>query len=163
MFLLMASVLSAMARAARRRRMLEEQRRLELERQRRGGGEAPSPFAGMPFGGLLEAMMGGAGGWTHSLEYDERTGRWVEVGSQQPPAPAREPQTPAPANEGRFTRRSPQRSQPSNPLTTLLGGAMGGANSEFRVERPDELVTFADVGGMEPLQPEIRDTVGLIL
>src|ERR687886_297199 len=100
MFLLMASVLSAMARAARRRRMLEEQRRLELERQRRGGGEAPSPFAGMPFGGLLEA---------------------------------------------------------------LLGGAMGGANSEFRVERPDELVTFADVGGMEPLKQEIRDTVGLML
>src|SRR5919199_2395658 len=100
MFLLMASVLSAMARAARRRRMLEEQRRLELERQRRGGGEAPSPFAGMPFGGLLEA---------------------------------------------------------------LLGGAMGGANSEFRVERPDELVTFADVGGMEPLKQEVRDSVGLLL
>ena len=169
MLLVFASVLSAMSRAARRRRMLEEQRRLELERRRREGGDGgASPFAGRPFGGLLEAMMGG-GGWTRTLEYDERTGRWVEADpaqprSQSPPQPGqRQPEREAPPAQGRFTRRTPQRSQPANPLTTLLGGAMGGANSDFRVERPEELVTFDDVGGMEPLKQEVRDTVGLML
>ena len=77
---MLLSIASAISRANRRRRMLEEQRRRELERRRSGG--APSPFEGMPFGGLLEAMMGGAGGWTRTLEYDERTGRWVEVQEQ---------------------------------------------------------------------------------
>jgi transitional endoplasmic reticulum ATPase len=162
MLILFASVLGAMSRAARRRRMLEEQRQLELERRQREGGDGgASPFAGLPFGGLLDAMMGG-GGWTSTLEYDERTGRWVEPRAPQP-APQAEPKSRTPPAEGRFTRRSPQRSQPANPLTTLLGGAMGGANSNFRVERPEELVTFEDVGGMEPLKQEIRDTVGLML
>jgi transitional endoplasmic reticulum ATPase len=162
MLFLLASVLGAMSRAARRRRMLEEQRQIELERRRRGDDADATPFAGLPFGGLLEAMMGGGGGWTRSLEYDERTGRWVDVGaSRSAPEPPSRPD--APAAEGRFARRSPQRSQPANPLTTLLGGAMGGANSDFRVQRPDELATFADVGGMEPLKQEIRDTVGLML
>jgi transitional endoplasmic reticulum ATPase len=44
----------------------------------------------------------------------------------------------------------------------MLGGGMGGGG-EFEVEPPDELVTFADVGGMEKLKREIRDTVGLLL
>ena len=109
--LMMLSIVSAISRANRRRRILEEQRRLELERRRSGG--APSPFEGMPFGGLLEAMMGGAGGWTRTLEYDERTGQWVEVQEQslapveqqcdeQPPA-----QAPQPREERSFERRSP--------------------------------------------------------
>ena len=36
----------------------------------------------------------------------------------------------------RFSRTSARRSQPANPLTGLLGGAMGGANSEFEIQRP---------------------------
>ena len=84
--LVLLSIASAISRANRRRRMLEEQRRRELERRRSGG--APSPFEGMPFGGLLEAMMGGAGGWTRTLEYDERTGRWVEASRSSRPRSA---------------------------------------------------------------------------
>lgn len=141
---------------------------MELERSGGGGEEGESPVAGLPFGGLLEAMMGGAGGWTHTLEYDEETGRWVEVG----PEPAGEPRAQRPAGEApeqrpraerRFERSSPRRQAPANPLTTLLGGAMGGANSEFQVQPPEQLVTFADVGGMDALKREVRDTVGLLL
>jgi transitional endoplasmic reticulum ATPase len=160
------SVASAIARAGRRRRSLEEQRRRELERRARDGDTGASPFAGLPFGGLLEAMMGGGGPWTRTMEYDERTGRWIDVSAQPAPevetraasAPAEEPR-----EQPRFSRASPRRSQPANPLTSLLGGAMGGADSEFRVERPEELVTFADVGGMDAVKQEVRDTVGLLL
>ncbi len=35
--------------------------------------------------------------------------------------------------------------------------------SSLRVQRPGELPSFADVGGMEPLKQELRDTVGLML
>jgi transitional endoplasmic reticulum ATPase len=44
-----------------------------------------------------------------------------------------------------------------------LGGALGGASGEFTVQPPEELVTFAKVGGMEGLKQEVRDTVGLLL
>ena len=41
---------------------------------------------------------------------------------------------------------------------------MGGDGSgEFEVQPPDELTTFEDVGGMEKLKQELRDTVGLML
>jgi transitional endoplasmic reticulum ATPase len=154
------SIASAISRANRRRRLLEEQRRLEEERRRQGGGGG-SPFAGMPFGGLLDAMLGGSGGWTRTVEYDEQNGGWREVDPRAGTAP--EPQERAAAEEPRFTRKSPRRSAPSNPLTTLLGGAMGGANGEFEVQSPDALVTFAEVGGMEKLKQEVRDSVGLLL
>ena len=165
-FLLMLfSVASAIARAGRRRRMLEERRRRELERLRREGGGGGSPFAGLPFGGLLEAMMGPAGAWTRTLEYDDGTGRWVDVSAKHArssPAPEREPSSSG-REQPRFQRTSSRRAQPANPLTTLLGGALGGADGEFAVQRPDALPTFADVGGMEPVKQETRDTVGLLL
>ena len=160
------SLASAISRAGRRRRALEEQRRRELERRAGGGDQGASPFAGMPFGGLLDAMMGGAGGWTRTMEYDERTGSWVDVSEQaarDARAPAPEPAGQSAGEEPRFTRKSPRRSAPSNPLTTLLGGAMGGADGDFEVQRPDGLATFSAVGGMDALKQEIRDTVGLLL
>ncbi len=40
---------------------------------------------------------------------------------------------------------------------------MGGANGDFEVQPPDGLNTFADVGGMEKLKQEVRDSVGLLL
>jgi transitional endoplasmic reticulum ATPase len=162
--LMFFSLASAIARAGRRRRMLEEQRRRELERRTREDGGGVSPFAGVPFGGLFEAMMGGANGWTRTMEYDERSGRWVDV-SSAPTVESAPQDVPAdgPRHEQRFSRASARRSQPANPLTSLLGGAMGGANSEFQVQRPDELVTFADVGGMDAVKQEVRDTVGLLL
>lgn len=160
------SIVSAISRAGRHRRMLEEQRRLALERQQQGGGPA-SPFAGMPFGGLLDAMMGGAGGWTRMMEYDEETGQWVEVDQTgQRQAEAEADNTPEPARgtreQPRFARKSP-RPAPANPLTTLLGGGLGGANGDFEVRGPDGLNTFADVGGMEKLKQEVRDSIGLLL
>jgi transitional endoplasmic reticulum ATPase len=166
MLMVFFAIASAMGRAARRRRKLEEARQRELERQRAERGEAPSPFAGMPFGGLFDAMLGGAGGWTQTLEYDERTGRWVNVDPQQPRPDeevADEPAGGQAPGERRFARKSPRPSSSSNPLTTLFGGPMGGANGEFTVQRPEELVTFADVGGMETLKQEVRDTVGLLI
>ena len=160
------SIMSAMSRAARRRRRIlaqgEEARRREIERQKpEQGGQGASPFAGMPFGGMLESIFGGADGWTRTMEYDERTGRWTDVGAQQPGAGP--PASEAPNEQPQFARKSARRAAPSNPLTTLLGGAMGGASGEFTVQAPDELFTFAKVGGMESLKQEVRDTVGLLL
>jgi transitional endoplasmic reticulum ATPase len=39
----------------------------------------------------------------------------------------------------------------------------GDGSGEFEVQPPDRLDTFDDVGGMEDLKREIRDTVGLVL
>ncbi len=145
--------------AGRRRRRLEEQRRLELERQRQAGGGV-SPFGALPFGGLLDAMLGGNMGWTRTMEYDAERDSWVDAkpeSLEHPPAEA------PPQDQRRFERTTPRRPAPANPLTTLLGGAMGGANGDFAVKRPDEFVTFADVGGMEKLKQETRDSIGLLL
>ena len=173
MMLMFFSIASAIGRAGRRRRAEAERRRQELARQ--SGGGAPSPFAGMPFGGLFEAMLGGANGWTRTLEYDERTGQWVEVdplAEQEAPAEEQEPADPderadpQPRRDQRFTRRTPRPAAPANPLASLFGGGgamMGGANGEFEVQPPDGLVTFADVGGMEQLKQEVRDSIGLLL
>jgi transitional endoplasmic reticulum ATPase len=156
------SIMGAMSRAARRRRMFEEERQRELERQQSASGTQSAPgsqFPGVPFGGLLGALLGGAGAWTRTMEYDERTGRWVDV---NPPASAPRPARSA-GEPPQGQARSPRRATPANPLTTLLGGALGGASGDFTVQPPDQLVTFAKVGGMEALKQEVRDTVGLLL
>ena len=44
-----------------------------------------------------------------------------------------------------------------------MGGMGGDGSGEFEVQSPDELTTFEDVGGMEKLKQELRDTVGLML
>jgi transitional endoplasmic reticulum ATPase len=172
MLLFAASISNAMRRAARRRREMEELARREAQE---GGGAPASPFAGMPFGSLFEQMMGGAGGWTRSLEYDPRTGEWVDTTDAVPepePEPAARAEHPAsqpPPGPGRAPRRRPRRrpAAPANPLASLLGGGMGGAGmgggGSFEVQPPDELTTFADVGGMEAVKQEVRDTVGLML
>jgi transitional endoplasmic reticulum ATPase len=153
-------IASAISMAGRRRRRLEEQRRRELERLRQAGGGGPSPFGALPFGGLLEAMLGGNLGWTRTMEYDPERGGWVDA---EPESLEHPPSQPPPQDQRRFERTTPRRTAPANPLTGLLGGAMGGANSEFTVQRPDELITFADVGGMEKLKQETRDSIGLLL
>ena len=43
-----------------------------------------------------------------------------------------------------------------------MGGG-GGGGGNFEVQPPDALTTFEDVGGMESVKQEVRDTVGLIL
>ena len=44
-----------------------------------------------------------------------------------------------------------------------IGGMPSDGSGEFEVQSPEELTTFEDVGGMETLKQEIRDTVGLVL
>ena len=167
MFLL--SVTSAMGRAARRRREREEYERAQAEAAARAGGEEISPFAGLPFGGLLDQMMRGAGGWTRAMEYDPQTGQWVDV-TEREPEPAPQPETQPPPGPNRAPRRRPRPrpATPSNPLASLLGGGMMGGGGMgggggFEVQAPDGLNTFADVGGMETVKQEVRDSVGLML
>jgi transitional endoplasmic reticulum ATPase len=168
-FLLLLIVSFAMSRAARRRRELEEE---EFQRAQLEGGDdaaAMSPFGMFPFGGLIGELMRGAG--THSYAYDEATGRWVDISELQPEEPP--PAEPAPngtAERERPQRRPRQRRRPQpapNPLAGLLGGGMmgggGDGSGDFEVEPPEELTTFADVGGMDALKQEVRDTVGLML
>src|SRR5829696_7664100 len=47
----------------------------------------------------------------------------------------------------------------------LMGGGMGGmgGGGDFDVIPPEELTAFEDVGGMEPLKDEVRNTIGLLL
>src|SRR3954470_1651696 len=178
----MLLVFSAMsASAARRRRRLEEEemRRQEMLRRQRGTDEpfSGNPFEGLPFGGLLGQLMGGPGMWSRSMAYDEATRRWVDVTEDprafeqerlQPPSQAAGPSD---ANNGESAakRRQPRRSrsgpstQMANPLQSLFGGGMGGGSGNFKVQPPEELDDFSDVGGMEPLKQEVRDTVGLML
>src|SRR3954451_22919348 len=161
------------ASAARRRRRLEEEemRRQEMLRQQRGGDDAlgGNPFERLPFGGLLGQLMGGPGGWSRSMAYDEATGRWVDV-TDDPRAFEQEQLDPAPEPPQPEKRRQPRRSrsgpstQMANPLQSLFGGGgMGGGSGNFQVQPPEELDDFSDVGGMEPLKQEVRDTVGLML
>ena len=174
MSLVMRAVAGAASRSAERQRqaMEEAQRAAEEERRRRGDAGGPeeelNPFALMPFGGLLEALMGGMG--TRSYRFDERTGQWVEMTDEEPEQilePEREPQPDgaAPARRKR-PRPQPKRQSSSMGPFGMMGGMMGGGgdgSGEFTVQHPDELTTFEDVGGMDELKQELRDTVGLLL
>jgi hypothetical protein len=170
MLLLVFSIASSAARAMRRRQ--EEQRfREELAAQAADPdqGEAVSPFAGMPFGGLLEQLfsMGGA----RSLAFDPETGRWVDITDQGhlfgpdeasgQPDPVAETTPPKQLPPPKRTTR-PRSSAMANPLSGLFG-AGGDGSGEFDVEPPEELGSFKDVGGMESLKEEVRDTIGLML
>ena len=169
-------------RAARRQQleMQEELRRAE-EAAARGeiepGAEQVSPFGMLPFGGLFEHLM--APGWSRSYAFDPETGRWIDITDQQPeaveePDPGPEPEPEPARTDGESTRptrrRPPRRRRPTtaaaNPLGGLFGGQMmggGDGSGDFEVQHPDDLSTFADVGGMEGLKQEIRQTVGLML
>jgi transitional endoplasmic reticulum ATPase len=153
-------VMSMSARAMRRRALQEEQLREEEMRRMAERGETPEPELPFPF----NLFFGGARSYT----YDFETGEWVDI-SEQRPEPDPEP---GPEDEREPERRRPQRrrrrpAQPANPLGGLLGGGMmgglGGGSGNFDVRPPEELTTFEDVGGMEALKQEIRDTVGLVL
>ena len=109
-----------------------------------------------------------------SYTLDPETGEWVEITDEMPePAAENEPAaeaggdaTPAkrPSEERRRAARTrTSRSASMSPLGGMLGGMGGDGSGEFEVQSPDELTTFADVGGMETLKREVRDTVGLML
>jgi SpoVK/Ycf46/Vps4 family AAA+-type ATPase len=152
-----------MARARRRRAHDEEQRRLE-ELRRNGGEELISPFAGLPFGGILEEMMRGME--TRSYRIDPETGEWVDMTGEQPPEPApeSEPAEGEPRRRKRKSRTRPKSTSSMSPFGMLGGmGMPSDGSGEFEVEPPEDLSTFDDVGGMEKLKQEVRDTVGLML
>src|SRR3954469_16183420 len=157
---------SSMRRAARRRFEYEEQLAREAAERgpSRGGDDGYSGFSfgASPFGGLLESLMNGAG--SRSYAYDPVTGRWVEV-SQEEPAPPADDSARESKQEAPPQRRRRRQAAPQSPLGSLFGGGMMGVDGsgEFEVQPPEELTTFADVGGMDKLKNEVRDTVGLML
>jgi transitional endoplasmic reticulum ATPase len=158
----------AMRRAARRRAEAEE----EMRRAAVEGGGSP---AGSPFGLFDIFDLMSQGGMGRSLAYDPETGQWVDITDQmqEPVPPAEEPAPAATNGEAgqEPKRRRPGRPRPakraaaSSPLSGLLGGGMmgGDGSGDFEVQSPDELTTFEDVGGMDELKQETRDTVGLML
>src|SRR5215212_2194038 len=157
MFFFILMMVSIMSRLARRRRMMEQERARMEAAERGEDGRGESPFSMMPFGGLLEQMMGGGGAYT----YDPQTGRWVEVTHEAPPEPAAD-------QPAQGTAQKPRRRRESRPpgLFGALGmGGMGGmgGGGEFEIQQPGELTDFSDVGGMDELKREVRDTVGLML
>ncbi len=134
----------------------------------------PSPSGFSPFADIFEHLMSQRG-WGRSFAYDPETGQWVEITDEVPGQPREEErERTAPANAESDERRRPrprrsrtERPAPAaNPLSALLGGGMMGGqdgSGDFEVQRPEELTTFEDVGGMERLKQEFRDTVGLML
>ena len=163
--LFMLIMLSVLTRAARRRAVAQRRRQEEELRRMAEGGE-PSPEGAFPFGPLFESLLLGTG--ARSYAYDERTGEWVEV-TDEVPEPAPEPRGEDKRADGARRRRArrprPAQAQPVGGLGGLLGGmgGLGDGSGSFEVTPPDELETFEDVGGMEGLKQETRDTVGLLL
>jgi transitional endoplasmic reticulum ATPase len=169
LLLLVFLVVSLLGAARRRRRAAEAQE--EAARRAAGGENDPfagaSPFEFFPFGGLLESLMTGAG--ARSFRYDETTGEWVEMSEDLPTAEeVEEPRAPAAVGASRKRARrarvQPRSTSTLGPFGDLMGnlGGMGGSG-QFEVESPEELSTFGDVGGMEDLKEEVRETVGLML
>jgi transitional endoplasmic reticulum ATPase len=173
-------VMSLVAGRTARRRQTEKRARWESQPRRpdardaaANADEPASPFETLPFGRLLESMLTGVG--ARSYTYDYASGRWIDVTEQQPreeperPDPRTSPPDAEPpdrreqrrrAREARLAR-SRTRTQTMNPLGALFGGMDG--SGDFEVVPPEELSTFEDVGGMEALKQEVRDTVGLML
>jgi transitional endoplasmic reticulum ATPase len=162
--MLVMSLVGRMARSSRRRAYEAEQRRREEMARRGGDPDAASPFSLFPFGNVLDEMMRGIE--TRSYRIDPETGEWVEASADAQPAPPEAP--PEAGDEPRKKRKSrtrPQSMSSSSPFGGFLGG-MGmpsDGSGEFEVEPPEELTTFDDVGGMDELKQEVRDTVGLTL
>ena len=176
--LILALLAFSVARSGRRSREAAERRQQEEERLReQGGGESPfggSPFAMTPFGGIFDQIFSGTGMRSRSLAYDPETGQWVDITDEYPEG--EEPRAEGEdahrdGKEAERPRRAPQQQarQPGiGGLGGLFGsmgglGGMGGGSGNFSVEPPSELDDFDDVGGMDSLKEEVRDTVGLVL
>jgi transitional endoplasmic reticulum ATPase len=177
--LILALLAFSVVRSSRRSREAAERRPREEEQLRERGGEplGGSPFAGMPFGGIFGQIFSGGGMRSRSLAYDPETGQWVDITDEFPgeEAEAEERQEagegksrdPSPEPRGRPQQQAPQAGMGGlgglfGSMGGGLGGMMGGSGN-FNVEPPSELGDFSDVGGMEALKEEVRDTVGLVL
>jgi len=180
--LILALLAFSVARSNRRAREAAERRRQEEERMREQGGDGgsglgASPFSMMPFGSIFDQIFSGAGARSRSLAYDPETGQWVDITDE---FPEEEAQADAGQGDGAAADKDPSpepRQRPQQPARQTgmggglgglfgslggLGGGMGGSGN-FNVESPSELGDFSDVGGMESLKEEVRDTVGLVL
>jgi transitional endoplasmic reticulum ATPase len=169
-FMMFVSAAGSASRRRRRRALEEAERQRQWEAQQAGGGGAPaSPFGASPLGSIFEAMLRGPMIGSQSLEYDPETGEWVDVSQRRQPAPPEpaDPAAPAPREPSAAQRRrerARRAQRPESPLSGLLGGMMPKDGSgTFDVQPPEELTTFTDVGGMDTLKQEVRDTVGLML
>jgi SpoVK/Ycf46/Vps4 family AAA+-type ATPase len=177
MMLFIFFVVASSASRSMRRRQEEQRYREELAARQEddGSGATVSPFAGMPFGSLFEQMF--SMGSARSLAFDPETGQWVDItdrehlyqadpapdGSTTPKDGAAPTTTKAPQRSTRPKRTTrPRSSSMANPLSGLFGSG-GDGSGEFDVEPPEELGSFKDVGGMETLKQEVRDTIGLML
>ncbi|MEJ7791414.1 MAG: AAA family ATPase [Gaiellaceae bacterium] len=177
------AVVALVGRAARRRAERQAEQQAEFERAVERGDVDPaaaSPFGLFPFGGIFEELLK-AQGMARSYTIDPETGEWVEISDELPeplPEPEdasssepqiSEPPTMTPAERRaqakrhrRSTRSRSASSKSMNPFG-MLGGMGGDGGGDFDVQAPDELTTFEDVGGMDTLKQEVRDTVGLML
>jgi len=172
-------VFALAGRAARNRRERAAERHAEFARAVERGDVDPaavSPFGMFPFGGVLEELMRSQG-MSRSYTIDPETGEWVEITEQQPePLPEPEPAPPsvdgrsspdrrAQAKRRRRANSAAKSSRSQSPFSMLggMGGIPSDGSGEFEVQSPEELTTFDDVGGMEALKQEVRDTVGLML
>ena len=177
-FLLLSIALSILATAFLRWRMRKAQERAYREVQEDAARhaadpsapDAPATFGMLPFGGLFDQLFSQVG-MTRSYAYDPETGEWVDISDAEPEA--QPPRADLPAAPEERTERpastappapATRRRTPSSPFGGLFGGLgnMGGGG-DFDVRPPGELPRFADVGGMDALKTEIRDSVGLLL
>jgi transitional endoplasmic reticulum ATPase len=103
-------------------------------------------------GGLFDLQPTQPGVWSRSFSLDPETGRWVDT------SPVERGSTDALGREPSAAGRAPHPSQ-------IFGSLLQGIDSSggFDVEAAGELHTFEDVGGMEDLKQEVRDTIGLLL
>jgi transitional endoplasmic reticulum ATPase len=163
----------SVSRSARRSREAAEARRQREEEMREGGG-GESPFAGSPFGSIFDQLFSGTGMRSRSLAYDPETGQWVDITDEYPQGEEPQAEDEVADRDGEAAerpRRAPQQQTRQTGMGGLGGlfgsmgglGGMGGGSGNFSVEPPDELDDFEDVGGMDSLKQEVRDTVGLVL
>jgi transitional endoplasmic reticulum ATPase len=164
LFFLILVISGIVGSIRRARRMREEQERYEEElRRRQQDPDAPQdPLAGSPFGSLFESLFSGSG-MMRSYTYDPETGEWVDISNQRPEP---EPEPEHAETNGEKPRRAQKQRRRRQSQSSMFSpfGMMGGDGSgDFEVEPPDELIRFDDVGGMDELKREVRDTVGLLL
>jgi SpoVK/Ycf46/Vps4 family AAA+-type ATPase len=107
---------------------------------------------GVPEGSPVP-LAAAAPGWGGTAAGQAPAGGWGRPPAGQGRAATTTRGTPPPSQGG------PAQAAPAGPRRA----AGRGHDPSPRVQRPGELPSFADVGGMEPLKQELRDTVGLVL